>query len=49
MNTVKTSMPKPVSKLTPQQRAANRRVGAVLFLIVAGFFLATILNHVHSG
>jgi len=44
MTTVKTS--KPNSKFTPEQRAANRRVGAVLFLIVAGFFLAAIVNKV---
>lgn len=40
---------KPVSKLTPEQRAANLRVGAVLFLIVAGFFLASIFSKVFSG
>jgi len=38
-----------VSKLTAEQRAANLRVGAILFVIVAGFFLASIFNKVFFG
>jgi len=40
---------KSASKLTPEQRAANLRVGAVLFVIVAGFFLASIFSKVFAG
>jgi hypothetical protein len=36
-------------KLTPEQRAANWKVGAVLVAIVLGFFAASILSKVIHG
>jgi hypothetical protein len=40
---------KPAVKLTPQQRAANWKVGAVLAAVVVGFFAASILSKVMHG
>ncbi len=49
MNKAGTTQRKPPVKLTPEQRAANWKVGAVLVVIVVGFFVASILSQaLHS-
>jgi len=49
MNGAGMTQREPSVKFTPEQRAANWKVGAVLVVIVVGFFAASILSKVMHG